>query len=147
MSTEVSAGRPPPSGWYPDPTDPTLDRWWNGGTWASDTRAKGGPPTPPQYPLRHPGNPPPQPYLTRVEAHELYVAPVSAALATAGLVCGLVGLIVFPVALAPLAIVFGAVAPRLPNGDRHGRAKAALILGIADLALMVLLIAVGFSMF
>ncbi|HSN05991.1 MAG TPA: DUF2510 domain-containing protein, partial [Candidatus Angelobacter sp.] len=31
--------RPPTSpGWYPDRRDPSLERWWNGLSWSSDTR-------------------------------------------------------------------------------------------------------------
>jgi hypothetical protein len=25
----------PPPGWYPDPIDPSKQRWWNGSSWAS----------------------------------------------------------------------------------------------------------------
>ena len=27
----------PPPGWYPDPSGTATSRWWNGGTWTTDT--------------------------------------------------------------------------------------------------------------
>ncbi|WP_327350533.1 DUF4190 domain-containing protein [Streptomyces sp. NBC_01304] len=67
-------------------------------------------------------------------------------LAVAGLVCGIVGLFFLNVILGPLAIVFGAVARRQAaarNGS--GMAKAAIILGIADLVVFGILLAVAAS--
>jgi len=60
-------------------------------------------------------------------------------LAIAGLVCGLVGLLFFPIILGPLAIIFGAVGlSRANRGAGHkGMSIAAIILGIADLVVMV----------
>ena len=29
-----NAGTPPPPGWYRDPHDPHLQRWWNGLSWS-----------------------------------------------------------------------------------------------------------------
>jgi len=60
-------------------------------------------------------------------------------LAIAGLVCGLVGLLFFPIVLGPLAIIFGAVAlSRANRGAGHkGMSIAAIVLGIVDLAVMV----------
>ena len=62
-------------------------------------------------------------------------------LAIAGLVCGLVGLLVFPIILGPLALIFGFVAlSRAKRGAGHrGMAIAAVVLGAADLVLMVIL--------
>jgi hypothetical protein len=37
----------PEPGWYPDPFDPSRDRWWNGASWTEDTQA--GPQTPDPY--------------------------------------------------------------------------------------------------
>ena len=31
-----------PAGWYPDPSDPSKDRFWDGVSWTSDVRAAGG---------------------------------------------------------------------------------------------------------
>jgi len=64
-------------------------------------------------------------------------------LATAALVCGIVGIFVFEVVLGPLAIIFGAVALGRANRGAAGRGQAiaGLILGIVDVALFVLLLA------
>ncbi|MGY0023847.1 DUF4190 domain-containing protein [Streptomyces sp. cg35] len=70
-------------------------------------------------------------------------------LAVAGLVCGIVGLFFLSVVLGPLAIIFGALAVRQKAAGGGGMAKAAIILGIIDLILFIVLIAVaangGFS--
>ncbi len=60
-------------------------------------------------------------------------------LAVAGLVCGLVGLLFLPIVLGPLAIIFGGVGlSRANRGAGHkGMSMAAIILGIADLVVMV----------
>lgn len=29
---------PPPEGWYPDPADPSRERWWDGRTWHQESR-------------------------------------------------------------------------------------------------------------
>jgi Domain of unknown function (DUF4190) len=64
-------------------------------------------------------------------------------LAVAGLVCGLVGLLVLPIVLGPLAVIFGGVGwSKANHGARHkGMAIAAVVLGIVDLILMGVLIA------
>ncbi|WP_138758393.1 DUF4190 domain-containing protein [Modestobacter altitudinis] len=60
-------------------------------------------------------------------------------LAIAGLVCGLVGLLFFPIVLGPLAIIFGGIGlSRANRGAGHkGMSIAAIVLGIADLVVMV----------
>ncbi|WP_175407993.1 DUF2510 domain-containing protein [Streptomyces sp. TRM64462] len=41
-----------PPGWYPDPSAPTVERWWDGTTWTAHTRpAAGGGPHPQQQPV------------------------------------------------------------------------------------------------
>ena len=35
---------PPAAAWYPDPGNPSLERWWNGVGWTEQTRPKGPPP-------------------------------------------------------------------------------------------------------
>jgi hypothetical protein len=61
-------------------------------------------------------------------------------LAIAGLVCGLVGLLFLPIVLGPLAIIFGGIGlSRADRGAGHkGMSMAAIILGIADLVVMVI---------
>ncbi|MEU8953898.1 DUF4190 domain-containing protein [Streptomyces sp. NPDC048518] len=69
-------------------------------------------------------------------------------LAVAGLVCGILGLFFLSFVLGPLAIIFGAIALRQKTGSL-GMAKAGLILGIVDVVLFIVLLAVvasgGFS--
>jgi len=67
-------------------------------------------------------------------------------LAVAGLVCGLVGILIFNVVLGPLAIIFGGVGlSRAKRGAGHrGMSLAAIVLGVVDLIVYaVLLIAVN----
>jgi Na+/proline symporter len=61
----------------------------------------------------------------------------------AGLVCGLVGLFIANVILGPLAIIFGGIAwSRANRGESpRGMAIAGVVLGIVDVALFVLLLA------
>ncbi|MGI9598570.1 MAG: AIM24 family protein [Acidimicrobiales bacterium] len=54
----------PVEGWYPDPAgNPTLERYWDGAAWTSNTRALGGeappPPPAPQAPSPQAASPPP----------------------------------------------------------------------------------------
>jgi hypothetical protein len=60
-------------------------------------------------------------------------------------VCGLVGLLLFPIILGPLALIFGGVGLSKANrGAKHkGMAIAALVLGVVDLVLMAVLFAVA----
>jgi hypothetical protein len=66
-------------------------------------------------------------------------------MAVAGLVCGLVGLLFFPIILGPLALIFGGVGWSKANrGAKYkGMALAAVILGIADLVVMGIMFAVA----
>lgn len=41
----------PPPGWYPDPSAPQAERWWDGGAWTEHRRAPGAP-VPPAAPDR-----------------------------------------------------------------------------------------------
>jgi Domain of unknown function (DUF4190) len=63
-------------------------------------------------------------------------------LAIAGLVCGLVGLIVFNYILGPLAIIFGGIGwSRSNDGAPHrGMAIAAVILGVVDILVYVVIL-------
>ena len=66
-------------------------------------------------------------------------------LAVAGLVCGIVGLLLFNFILGPLAIIFGGIGlSRANHGADHGRMSvAAIVLGIVDIILFVVLIVVA----
>jgi hypothetical protein len=65
-------------------------------------------------------------------------------LAIAGLVCGLVGTLLFNYILGPLAIIFGGVGlSRANRGAGHrGMAIAAIILGIVDLIIFAVVLVV-----
>ncbi|MEU5636027.1 DUF4190 domain-containing protein [Streptomyces rishiriensis] len=67
-------------------------------------------------------------------------------LAIASLCCGIVGLFLLNIVLGPLAIVFGAVARRQASvRDGAGMAKAGIVLGVVDVVLWLLLLAVAAS--
>ncbi|MYW02720.1 DUF4190 domain-containing protein [Streptomyces sp. SID3343] len=65
-------------------------------------------------------------------------------LAVAALVCGIVGLLCFGFILGPLAIIFGGVGISKANqgADHKGLAIAGLVLGIVDVAFLLIFIAV-----
>lgn len=69
--------------------------------------------------------------------------------AVASLVCGIVGIIIFPFVLSVLAIIFGAIARgetgRDPTLGGRGMATAGLILGIIGVALIPVWIIIATS--
>ncbi|MFJ9741214.1 DUF4190 domain-containing protein [Streptomyces sp. NPDC101166] len=67
-------------------------------------------------------------------------------MAIASLCCGIVGLFLLNIVLGPLAIVFGSVALR-QAGTRNGAgmAKAGIVLGVVDVVLWLVLLAVAAS--
>ncbi|MFE9253289.1 DUF4190 domain-containing protein [Streptomyces sp. NPDC007088] len=67
-------------------------------------------------------------------------------LAVAGLVCGIVGILVFNIVLGPLAIIFGAVSRRaVPAKGGKGLSTAAIVLGVLDLLLFGAMLAFAAS--
>ena len=83
-----------PAGWYPDPDDPTSQRYFDGTQW-TDQRMPLGAPTP-GAPV--PGPPAPRPAST------------GNALSIGAIVCGVVALLFCPILLGPAGIVLGAIA-------------------------------------
>jgi hypothetical protein len=65
--------------------------------------------------------------------------------AVTALVCGIVGILIFEIILGPLAIIFGAVGLRRAGraGRGRGMAMAGLILGIIDVVLFFIFLAVA----
>ena len=124
-----------PQEWLPDPEGRHQLRWWDGSQWTEhvsdsgqqgiDELAAAVPPPPPGPVARRSGR------------------------ATAALVLGIVGILVFPVVCSTLAIIFGALALRDmgPDPEVRGRSMAwwGLGLGIAGLLIGIGLIAYRFA--
>lgn len=75
-------------------------------------------------------------------------------LAIAGMVCGIVGLLVANIILGPLAIIFGGIGLSRANrgAPNKGMAIAGIVLGIIDILVIVIVLAAvsnsnGFSSF
>ncbi|WP_320777383.1 DUF4190 domain-containing protein [Streptomyces sp. CRN 30] len=67
-------------------------------------------------------------------------------LAVASLICGIIGLFIASVILGPVAIVLGAVGMRQVSAKGGaGMAKAGIVLGILDVVLFVVMLAVSAS--
>lgn len=126
--------------WLPDPSGRHQLRWWNGTAWTEHVSDDGDTSTdPPGADL-----PPPPPADSEPGAPQR-----RSGRATASLVLGIVGILVFPVVCSTLAIIFGALALR-DIGDRRdiaGRTMAwwGLGLGIAGLVVGLALIAYRFA--
>jgi len=138
--TEAPTQPTTPPGWYADPGNPALTRYWNGSAWTAQTA-----PTPPA--------PGPAPYGTRgpVATFPTHYQPVQYSigqatngLAIASLILSLVGLFFIG---SILGIIFGFVARsqiRQSNGSQKGDglALAGIIIGFATLALTLIVIIV-----
>lgn len=63
-------------------------------------------------------------------------------MAIAGMVCGIVGLVVFGIILGPLALIFGGIGLQRAKQGASGRgmALAGIILGAIDLVLAIILV-------
>jgi hypothetical protein len=66
-------------------------------------------------------------------------------MAVAGFVCALVGIFLFQFILGPLGIIFGAIGWARANSGapRKGLAVAGVIIGILDLAILIVVLAAG----
>lgn len=130
-----------PQEWLPDPAGRHQLRWWDGTRWTEHVSDDGETSTDRPDDLGYPPPPPlgSQPGDPRQRSGR----------ATASLVLGIVGVLVFPVVCSTLAIIFGALALR-DIGDRKdiaGRNMAwwGLGLGIAGLVIGIALIAYRFA--
>ena len=128
-----------PQEWLPDPTSRHQLRWWDGAQWTEHVSDDG------ETAIDQPGDaelPPPPP---RGAAGAMR----RSGRATASLVLGIVGILVFPVVCSTLAIIFGALALRDMGDDPgvSGRRMAwwGLGLGIAALVIGLALIAYRFA--
>ncbi len=122
--------------WLPDPTGRHQLRWWDGGQWTEFVSDKGV-----QSNDAIAGEMPPPPPAGDDDRRS--------GRATAALVLGIVGILVFPVVCSTLAIIFGALALRDMGNDPDvkGRSMAwwGLGLGIAGLLIGIALIAYRFA--
>lgn len=150
MSIDMSGSESRPGGWYPDPDDPDTDRWWNGISWGDQTRDRRGRPErldarPPTAAGRHAGLDarPPMAAAPALGGGRPAARPAgppgpeelrAEGLATAGLACGLAGLLL-PMVFGPIALLLGAIAPKDHNGERRQRATAAMVLGAIELVM------------
>lgn len=64
----------------------------------------------------------------------------SKGMAIASMVLGIIGLLILPIILGPLALILGLVAPRTPHGRRQGMAIAGIVLGAIDIAIFVIIL-------
>lgn len=121
--------------WLPDPSGRHQLRWWDGNEWTEYVSDQG---TQATDPLSGETPPPPPGAGARRSGR-----------ATAALVLGIVGILVFPVVCSTLAIIFGALALRDmgPDPEVKGRSMAwwGLGLGIAGLLIGIGLIAYRFA--
>ena len=121
--------------WLPDPAGLHQLRWWDGTVWTEHVSDNG---TQSIDPMESTSPPPPPSAGARRSGR-----------ATASLVLGIVGVLVFPVVCSTLAIIFGALALRDmgTNENVRGRPMAwwGLGLGIAGLLIGIALIAYRFA--
>ena len=69
-------------------------------------------------------------------------------IAIAGLVCGIVGILLFNIILGPLALIFGSVGLRnakRTGAGRSGMAVSAIVLGVVDIVLFAAMLALASS--
>lgn len=120
--------------WLPDPAGRHQLRWWDGTVWTEHISDNGDQGIDPIVP----STPPPPGAAARRSGR-----------ATAALVLGIVGVLVFPVVCSTLAIIFGALALRDIGTDENVRGRPmawwGLGLGIAGLLIGIALIAYRFA--
>jgi len=121
--------------WLPDPEGRHQLRWWDGTAWTEHVFDQGQQAI---APLSDSTTPPPP-----------AASPRRSGRATAALVLGIVGILVFPVVCSTLAIIFGALALRDMGTDTEVRGRSmawwGLGLGLAGLLIGIALIAYRFA--
>ena len=106
-------------GWYADPNGLPSEVYWDGSAWTEQRR--------PQVNRPAAGPPPAQVYVS--------AGPQNGA-GTAALVCGILGLLVFPIVLSVVAIITGSVGVGRANrgqATNGGAARWGLTLGLIGL--------------
>jgi hypothetical protein len=134
------------AGWYPDASDPSVQRWWNGISWGDQTR----PANPSAAPLTAPAARMVDPYAPVAPTPRAPVAPTTARdgkfrrvnpIGYAGAVLGIVSLVFnFFCIPSALAVIFSAIglgaARKLPAEGYQviglGWCVAGLVIGIAE---------------
>lgn len=115
----------PTPGWYADSNTPGTERWWNGESWTEDTRvAVATPALTNGYGQYAPTYQQPQ-----------FAAPASNGIATAGMWCGIAGLVINPLLIVGiLALILGGIGKTRANQTGVGAraANAAITLGVID---------------
>ena len=89
----------PQAGWYADPSDVSLERYWDGGSWSDSIR----PAAPASVGYATP--PPPMPY-----SGETARTSTSNGFSIAGIILGAIAFLILPIVFGPLGLVMGAVA-------------------------------------
>ncbi len=121
--------------WLPDPEGRHQLRWWDGTAWTEHVSDQGQQGI---APLSDSTTPPPAGATPRRSGR-----------ATASLVLGIVGILVFPVVCSTLAIIFGALALRDMGTDTEVRGRSmawwGLGLGLAGLLIGIALIAYRYA--
>jgi len=138
-----------PAGWYPDPAgDPTIVRYWDGQTWTEQTQ-----PMVNQAQMNNVGMPPvtPQPVYAPGQAVPAFVTEQPATdrkgLATAGLILGIVSLVIFCLSWFDFpVIIVGVILSALGlKSSKKGMAMAGLIMSLLALVLVIILIIVALT--
>jgi hypothetical protein len=138
--TAVAAASTVSAGWFADPGDASIMRWWDGAQWTQHTAPVAAAPAAAYSPN-------PSYALTggSVSGSSASVSYAPNTLATASLVVGLVSILLNPIGAASIAaIVMGIVALRrapsfAPSAARRGSAIAGIVIGIAAIVIGAIL--------
>ena len=117
-----NAGTPPPPGWYRDPHDPHLQRWWNGLAWSEQA----SPIRPGPAPRESPWGAAPQQTARRNNSFAVWGFVISIVAILLWALSGIASIVVAASAV-PLGVVGLMNAKTLEKG--RGLAIAAIIIG------------------